>query len=261
MTLYRHEIRRSRLSLIIWTAAISFLLLVCIVIYPEMEAAMSEMSEMFANMGAFSDALNMETMTFSSFIGYFSLECGEMLGIGGAIFASIIAISALSKEESDKTAEFLYTHPVPRRKAFFSKLSAVVTEIMVLNFAVCAVCSLAVFAMGIEVEWKPFFVLFITYFILQLQFGLMCFGLSAFFKKKAVGVGLGLAMGLYFVNIVANLTEETEFFRYVTPFAYVNGNYIIENSALEWKFVLIGAAVAVACLVLGFVKYEKKDIC
>ena len=36
MTLYLHELKRGRLPLIIWSAVISFLIGVCVLIYPEM---------------------------------------------------------------------------------------------------------------------------------------------------------------------------------------------------------------------------------
>ena len=38
MTIFKHELRQGRVSLIIWTAAISFMLGICIIIYPEMSA-------------------------------------------------------------------------------------------------------------------------------------------------------------------------------------------------------------------------------
>ena len=37
MTILKHELKEGRISLLIWAAAISFLLGVCILIYPEME--------------------------------------------------------------------------------------------------------------------------------------------------------------------------------------------------------------------------------
>ena len=55
MTLFFHEMRRSRLSLIIWSAALSYMLLICVVIYPEMKSQMGELGDMFADMGAFSE--------------------------------------------------------------------------------------------------------------------------------------------------------------------------------------------------------------
>ena len=46
MTLFFHEMRRSRLSLIIWSAALSYMLLICVVIYPEMKSQMGELGDM-----------------------------------------------------------------------------------------------------------------------------------------------------------------------------------------------------------------------
>ena len=56
MTLYFHELKRGRLSLLIWTAAIAFMMAVSIIIYPEMTAQMEAVNEAFADMGSFSAA-------------------------------------------------------------------------------------------------------------------------------------------------------------------------------------------------------------
>ena len=60
MTIFKHELRQSKYTLIIWSAAISFMLGVCILIYPEMGSQMEEMSAMFADMGSFSQAFGMD---------------------------------------------------------------------------------------------------------------------------------------------------------------------------------------------------------
>ena len=48
MTLFLHELRRDRVKLIVWTAAIASMLLISIIIYPQMTAQMNEMCDMFA---------------------------------------------------------------------------------------------------------------------------------------------------------------------------------------------------------------------
>ena len=60
MTLFFHELKRDRVKLLVWTAAITFMLCVSIFIYPMMASQMNEMSDMFADMGAFSSAYNMD---------------------------------------------------------------------------------------------------------------------------------------------------------------------------------------------------------
>ena len=108
MTLFLHEIKRGRLALIIWTAAIAFMLAVCVVIYPEMSAQMNELGDMFSDMGAFSEAFGMDQLNFGEFMGYFGIECSNTLGLGGALFAAVLGACALSKEEKDGTAELYF---------------------------------------------------------------------------------------------------------------------------------------------------------
>ena len=71
MTVFKHELRQGRSALIIWTAAISFMLGICIVIYPEMSAQMEDVSAMFADMGSFSQAFGMDRINFGEFLGFF----------------------------------------------------------------------------------------------------------------------------------------------------------------------------------------------
>ncbi len=260
MTLFFHELRRNRTSLIIWTSVIAFMLAVCVFIYPEMKGQMNEMSDMFADMGSFTAAFGMDELNFGEFMGYFGVECGNVLGLGGALFAAILGISALAKEESGKTAEFLLTHPVSRVRVTVSKLISVIAQIFILNFCVVAVTLLSVAAVGEETDIKIMLLLFFAYFLLQVEIGCITFGISAFLNSGSLAVGLGVGIMAYFINIVSNLTEELEFIKYITPFSYTEGGYIVNNCNLEWKYMLVGAAMLTASLVAGFIKYNRKDI-
>jgi ABC-2 type transport system permease protein len=53
------------------------------------------------------NSFGMDKLNFGEFMGYFGIECGNVLGLGGALFAALAGISALAKEEKDRTAEFL----------------------------------------------------------------------------------------------------------------------------------------------------------
>ena len=64
MTLWKHELKLSRISLLIWTASIAFLIVICIFMFPEMEDQMDSVSDMFASMGSFSQAFGMDCLNF-----------------------------------------------------------------------------------------------------------------------------------------------------------------------------------------------------
>lgn len=260
MHLFWHEMKRNRLSLLIWTAAIGFMLGICVVIYPEMAPQMSEMTDMFADMGNFTAAFGMDQLNFGEFIGYFAVECGNVLGLGGALFAAVLGISALAKEEKDGTAEFLLTHPVSRERIFGEKLLSVFAQILILNVVVAGVCLGLTASIGEGAQIEKLLLLFVAYWLLQVQIGVMTFGISAFLRNGGLATGLGLAFGLYFLNILSNLTEEAKDLKYLTPFGYTEGAYIIKEQALELKYLAVGAVLAVGFVIAGFLQYRKKDI-
>ena len=160
MFLFFHEMRRNRLSLIIWTSVLSFMLAVCVLIYPEMKSQMADMSEMFANMGDFSEAFGMDELQVGEFMGYFGVECSEVLGLGGALFAAILGATILSKEEKDKTAEFLLTHPINRVKVTLYKLFVLLAQIIILNICVLVITLISVAVVGEDADIKVMLLLF-----------------------------------------------------------------------------------------------------
>lgn len=260
MTVLFQELKRNKLSLIIWSAAISFMLGICVIIYPEMSSQMGEISEMFADMGSFSAAFGMDKINFGEFSGYFGIECGNTLGLGGAFFAAILGICALSKEEKDRTAEFLLTHPISRKRIILEKLLCAYFQIVILNLTAMAVTSIAILAIGETIKLSTLFLLFLGYFLLQIQICSICFGISAFLKGNGLGIGLGISLAFYFLNILSNLSEKAEILKYISPFSYSDGSAIVSSNELEIKYLAVGLILSVIGIVLGFIKYSKKDI-
>ena len=260
MTLFFHELKRDRVKLIVWTAAIAFMLCVSIILYPQMTSQMNEMGDMFAEMGGFSEAFSLDKVNFGEFAGYFAVECGNVLGLGGAFFAALLGISALAKEERERTAEFLLTHPVSRGYVVLQKLAAVIAEILILNLFVAAAAVVSTLAIGQKIDGKLFFCLFLGYTLMQIEIACVMFGLSAFLRGNGLGVGLGFAFVLYFMNILANLSDKCEFLRYLTPFSYADGTSIVANGGLEAKYLIPGLAFALLGVAAAFIQYNRKDI-
>ena len=78
----------------------------------------------------------MDRLNFGTLVGFYAVEGGNMLGIGGAFFAAITAITALMKEEKERTAEFLLTHPLSRVRVITEKLLSVYAIIVILNVVI-----------------------------------------------------------------------------------------------------------------------------
>ena len=173
MSIFFHELKRGQKSLLVWSCAIAFMLGICVLIYPEMKTQMDGISTMFAEMGSFSEAFGMDRINFGTFIGFFGVECGNILGLGGALFAATLGISSLAKEEKEHTAEFLLTHPVSREKVLAEKLLAVFAQIVVLNMVSVLVTVLSALAIGESADVKTMSLLFLSYFIMQIEISLI----------------------------------------------------------------------------------------
>lgn len=233
MTIVKHELRQGKLSFLIWTGSIGFLLAVCVFLFPEMKSEMDGISELFASMGSFSAAFGMDRLNFGTLTGYYAIECGNVLGLGGAFYAALCAVSILSKEGKNHTAEFLLTHPVSRMRIITQKLIAVLIQITVMNLIIYALTTGTMAAIGEDIPWKELCLIHLAYYLLQIEIAGICFCISAFIKKGSAGTGLGIAAMMYFLNLIANITEAASFLKYITPFGYCNGADIVTNGRLD----------------------------
>ena len=260
MTIVKHELKQGKLSLLIWTVAIGFLLAVCVFLFPEIKGQMGDVSDVFASMGSFTAAFGMDRLNFGTLIGFYAIECGNILGLGGAFYAALCAVGIVSKEEQGKTAEFLLAHPVSRVKILTEKLMAVLIQITAMNLIIYAVATGSMAMVGEEIPWKELNLLHLGYYLLQLELAGICFGLSAFLRKGSAGIGLGIATMMYFLNLVANMAEIAQFLKYITPFGYCDGADIVTNGCLDGVMVAIGAVIFAAGIAGAYLQYTRKDI-
>lgn len=260
MSLIKHELYRGRLAFCIWTGSIAVLLAICIFLFPEMKGQTDAINSAFGSMGSFTAAFGMDVLNFGTLIGFYAIECGNVLGLGGAFFAALTAVNSLSGEEKDGTAEFLLTHPVSRRCVITEKLISLLLQVTALSLSVFLLCMICIPLIGEEIPWREFVLLHLGYYLLQLEITGICFGISAFIRKGAAGAGLGVAMLLYFANLLANITEEVEFLKYITPFGFADGADIVGNGKLDGLMVAVGMAVGLCCVAAAYWKYCRKDI-
>jgi len=260
MTIIKHELKQSRISLAIWTLVIGFMITVCVFLYPEMKGEMEEVSDVFASMGSFTEAFGMDKVNFGTLLGYYAIECGNVLGLGGAFFAALCGVSVLAKEEKEHTAEFLMTHPISRTRVITEKLIATFFQIFILNLVVYGLVAASMAIIEDNIPWKEVTLLHVAYFFLQIELAGICFGISAFLRRGSLGIGLGVAIMMYFLNLASNITESAEFLKYVTPFGYADGAEIVAEVALDRKLVILGAIYCVLGILIAYSKYTKKDI-
>lgn len=266
MTLYRHEMKRAWKSLLIWTAAIGGMLALDMLLFPMMKSMTGEMNAMMASMGeGMAQAFGLSSLVNLTVGNYYASQISGVLGLGGGLFAALLGISALAKEERGGTAEFLLTHPISRAGVVTSKLAAVLTQVVVLNAGAFLLAVLSTLAVGEAVPWTLYLQLHLAHLLMTAQIACMCFALSALMRRGGVAIGLGLVFLMYFLNLVAELLANrqktaSDILNALTPFGYSSGTEILARGGLQLLWTAVGMVLLAGGIVLAYLIYRRKDI-
>ena len=113
---------------------------------------------------------------------------------------------------------------------------------------------------GEKIFWTELLLFHLAYLLMQFEIVGICFGISAFLVRGGLGIGIGIAGMMYFLNIVANISDSARFLKYITAFGYTETADIINNGKLEIRYLIPGMILMVAGISCAYVKYTKKDL-
>ena len=257
--LFRFELRRGAAAWLVWTLCVAGMAAACAALWPQMETDANALGAMFAQMGAFTAAFGMDRLDIGSFLGFYGVECGSIVTLGGAFYAALTAAEALAGEEKGGTAEFLLAHPLGRRRVLVAKALGVAVRVLALDAAAFAAGAAAAAAVGQAVPWQKLLLLHTAWALLHIQIAALCFALSAVSRGGTAGAGLGLAAGLYFLALLSNLAPAAKWLRYITPFAYAEAAALL-TEGFDPVLALPGLAAAALLAAAGWRWYLRKDI-
>ena len=142
----------------------------------------------------------------------------------------------------------------------FDKPIAALIQITVMNIIIYVIAIGSIATVGEAIPLKEISLMHIAFYLLQLELAGICFGASAFLRKGSVGIGLGISIMMYFLNLIANIADVADFLKYITPFGYCEGADIVANGSLDFTLVIIGIVLGISGIMIAYMKYTKKDI-
>lgn len=260
MNIIKRELRANLKALIIWSLAISSLLFMSSTEFgifqdnPDIIDAMIQFDDMLIAIGG--SITNI--MTPEGFLSLMSIYLYLPLAIYGALLGS----SIISKEERDKTAEYLFTLPVTRNQVLKSKIiAAVIYQMLFVGYVILS-CIVIYYQFGLDSSFYEFMLyMFVALSFISLIFMSIGMMFAAVLKqyKRSGALTLAVLMTTYMLSMVVNLVEELDFLKYVIPFQYFDVQEML-NSNIELKFVLISVGIISACIGSVFYFYKKRDL-
>lgn len=257
--IYRHEMKQYWKTLLLWSVCVGGMGMACILLYSSMQEEMAGMAESFASMGAFSAAFGMDRLSIATLKGFYATEVGTIHGLGGAMFAAVVGMNILSKEEDGHTSEFLFSLPIAKGKVVWTKWCAVCTNLLLFHLFCVGIYGLGFLLLGEGISGKELFLFHAMQLLLGLELAGICFAASAFFRQNRLGVGLGIVLLFYAYDLVSRVAPEMEKLSILSPFAYANASEILGTGEIAARGALLGAGALALALGTAYVKYTRKD--
>ncbi|HEX3030413.1 MAG TPA: ABC transporter permease subunit [Clostridia bacterium] len=264
MILFLRELKRNRKYFIIWTSIMTALMLYMGLLFPTMADQTKNMTEMIKQMPEIlRNMMNLDLMDFTNVVKYYASEPYVFLLLLGGVFSMILAAGILSKEESDKTIEFLYAKPVTRNYIVTYKLLSTLLYIILFN-VILGVVTIAIFEAVKKHDFSISLMvtLMMGALLLQLVFAAVGFVASVFVvkAKSILPLSIGVVIGTYILNTIAGLSDKTDWLKYLTPFKYVDAVDIVKTGRINGGYLVIMTVVIVVSIILSYVFYNRKNI-
>ena len=262
--MFKRELKINLKSFIIWTSILIGLFLVVFLIYPSIinSANMEMIDEM---MKIFPEemlkAFNMDISTIDSAFGWLKTEgfVFELLITG--VYSGILGSNILLKEESDKTIEYLNSVPVTRKNIVLNKILCGLFYI-ILMIVIIGIFNFIGLSLSGEFDRKSYILLSITPLFSSIVIFAICLFLSTFTHKtkKTLGISLGIVFVSYFLNVISEIGESTEFLKYISIFTLADIRNVILNVSINPILVVLAICITIVFMILTMIHYEKKEL-
>jgi len=138
MNIFLREIKANTKSLILWSIGMFFMIISGMVKYSGFSASGQSMNEIMSQVPkSIRAVLGMGDFDLTKASGFYGMLYLYLL-IMVTIHASMLGANIISKEERDKTTEFLMVKPVSRTGIITAKLLAALANVIILNIVTLA---------------------------------------------------------------------------------------------------------------------------
>jgi len=182
----------------------------------------------------------------------------------GSIFSMILGGLIVSREQDEKTIEFLLSHPVTRLQIAVSKIVALV--ILIVLFCVILLAAdflfLEIFKSPAGYDRSALIGIWISELILIVTFGMAGLFFSSFVTKGGGVVGGGIGIPIVMVLLATLGSVDNTIMRlisYVSPFKYLDVGAIMRRSAPQPGFIIAFLLIAAALLTVFLFLYRKRE--
>lgn len=261
--MFKRELKINVKNFIVWQSIILGLLLVVFLIYPSITNSeniklMDEMIKIFPE--EVIKMFNMDIASMDTVFGWLKSEGFVFILLIIFCYAGIIGSTILTKEENDKTIEYLNSLPIKRNTIIFNKVLSGLFYIFMMVLVIGIFNYIGLELSG-NFDRKQFLLLSITPLFGAIPLFFICMFIGTIVKpKNIIGIGLGITLVSYVLQTLSGLSESVEFLKFVSVFTLSDIRTVLIDNAINPVMIIISLILSIIFL-LGIVyKYNKKEL-
>jgi ABC-2 type transport system permease protein len=263
MNIYFKELKSHRKSLIFWSIGVFLMVVSGMSKYAGLSSSGQSLTAVFEEMPKSMQAvMGIGTLDMSKASGFYGMLFIYLV-LMATIHAAMLGATIISKEERDKTSEFLFVKPVSRTKIITAKLLAVFTNIVIFNLVtfISSIIIVGQYSDGETVN-GDIAITMAGMFILQLVFMVIGSAISSIKKrsKTAGSLATGILLLTFLLSIAIDLNESIESLRYFSPFKYYEAKNMMYGGGLDGVYVVLSLILIVALSYITYLFYKKRDL-
>ncbi|HWQ80600.1 MAG TPA: ABC transporter permease subunit [Anaerovoracaceae bacterium] len=263
MNIFLRELKAYRKSLIIWSVAIFFMIVSSIGKFTAYAETGQSMNELLSQIpGSIKAVLGMGNFDLTKVSGFYGMLYLYLLLLA-AVHAALIGANIISKEERDKTTEFLLVKPVSRTKVVTAKLLASLFNIVVFNLVTLSfsVVLMRKYADGEDITGE-ICILMVGMFILQLMFLVIGTATAAASRRprSAASVATAILLVTFIISSAVNMNSNLESLKYITPFEYFKADKLLNSGGFEAVFLILSFVMIAVLVFVTYASYKKRDL-
>jgi ABC-2 type transport system permease protein len=263
-------LRLSRTAFISWSIGVTALVAMLTAVYPSIRDIEALKDYMEALPDAFLVAAGQSGIsTEELFLGgrydfraFVSVEYLSWFPVILAVYAVFYCGGLVAREVERGTLDMLLSHPLARWQFVLTKF----TSFFLVVFGVASVSWLATVVavplVGAEANILYLGLAHLVAMLVVLSIGSYCVLLSCVFLNpgKALAASGGITLGLYFMNILAALSNSIGFLQKLSPFYYYESLPILYSGTVNWAGLVILVTMTVGGLALAMWLFQRKDL-
>lgn len=263
MNIFFRELKFYSKSLVFWSVGMLALIFSSMVKYSAFQSSGSSINDLVAQFPqSVQTILGLNGFDITQAIGFFGMLF-MYLALMITIHAVLLGAGIISKEERDKTSEFLLTKPISRVKIITSKIAAGLVSLVIINLVTlgASIYFIEYFEHN-NADTKNIFILIVGLFIMQLIFFFIGTAVAAISKKPKSATSIATAglLTTFIMTFLVNINHSFDNLKYLTPFKYFDAKDILASQNLDLVYVLISIIIIAALITSTYIFYKKRDM-